>query len=78
MADVKIPKALYDMLIGYHLCGDHSNEQQIVSLLEEKEQARRKRQYYQAMQDTSLPEEIRQIAKEEYWEIVGVPPKFRY
>lgn len=77
---VQITEELYQLLVSVHLCGDSTEEKirRIRQLLEVKEEARRKRNFYQAMYDQSLDEDTRAAAKEMYQDLVGVHPDFRY
>lgn len=79
-AKVQITEELYQLLVSVHLCGssEEGKLERIRTLLGEKEMARRKRVFYQAMHDGSLDEDLRAAAKEMYQDIVGVPPGFRH
>lgn len=77
---IQITQELYDLLVRFHLYNDctESEVRTIALLLEQKEEARKKRMWYAAMHDESLSEDQRQAAKEMYQDLVGVPPDFRY
>lgn len=75
--NVQIPEELYQLLVEYHLNGNQSVSEQIYRMLIDKEERRKRRNLYQMMQDTSMPDEVREIAKDLYQDSLGVPPEFR-
>lgn len=77
---IQITQELYELLVKFHLYNDCTEDdiRTIELLLEQKEYARQKRIFYQAMHDQSLDEDQRAGAKERYQDLLGVPPDFRY
>lgn len=78
--NVQIPEELFLELCKYHLANlnDTEREKHISEALEGKLDALARRELYSKYKDTSLTDEERERARQEYLDSIGVPNPFRW
>jgi len=77
MKNIQISQELFIDLIDYHLLDQFDKEEAIKKGLEDKMDSIIKREKY-TKSKTALTEEEREKARQEYLDIVGMHPSFRW